>query len=247
MHSSAREAKLQALLSDHSEVCERVGELAKTYETFLTEDVQGTRLAHMVGTMQLVQQPDIAFDETRLRDLNLTDAMLPLLAQFLNQKHRTTLQHISGSLGDVVSPRAKLLDKFSLRGVEYSTTGSRTRNSHVLFRLPQIDASEPLAYPEPGQITDIFLYSQVSAPGPHHPSIYLCIQPYVPLQLGPSNVDKAYKQFSFVGGFLSEWALGAPIVIDHSSIISHIAVTPLEIRGYKVLHVLPMDKVDFCL
>ncbi len=64
MHSSAREAKLQALLSDHTEVHERVGELTKTYETFLAEDVWGMRFTHMVGTMQLMQQPDIAFDET---------------------------------------------------------------------------------------------------------------------------------------------------------------------------------------
>ena len=39
MHSSAREAKLQALLSDHSEVHERVAELAKTYKAILAEDV----------------------------------------------------------------------------------------------------------------------------------------------------------------------------------------------------------------
>lgn len=39
LHSSAREAKLEALLADNSEVQERVGELAKTYEAFLAEDV----------------------------------------------------------------------------------------------------------------------------------------------------------------------------------------------------------------
>ena len=188
MHSSVREAKLQALLSDHSEVRERVGELMKTYENILTEDVRGTRLAHMVGA---TKQLDIAFDETRLRDSNLTDAMLALLAHFLNRKHRTNIYHTSGSLSGMLSPRAKVLDKFSLRGVQYSTAGSRTRNSRVLFRLPQIDVPESLAQPEgsePGQITDIFLHSQASAPGTRedgrqtrHPSIYLCIRPYVPL------------------------------------------------------------------
>ncbi len=125
--------------------------------------------------------------------------------------------------------------------------GSRTPNSHILFRLPQKDASESLAHPEPGQITDIFLHSQVSAPVPDHLSIYLCIRPYVPLHLEPSDVNKSYRQFGFAGGFLSEQALGMPIVVDHSSVISHIAVTPLEVWGYKVLHVLPMDKVGFHL
>jgi len=65
--------------------------------------------------------------------------------------------------------------------------------------------------------------------------------------LEPSDVNKSYRQFGFAGGFLSEQALGMPIVVDHSSVISHIAVTPLEVWGYKVLHVLPMDKVGFHL
>ncbi len=114
MHSSAREAKLQALLIDHTEVRKQVGELMKTYETFLAEDVRGTRFTHMVGTMQLMQRPDIAFDKTQLCDSNLADTVLLLLAQFLNRKHRMTQYHTSGSQGDMVSPRVKLLDKFSL-------------------------------------------------------------------------------------------------------------------------------------
>lgn len=249
MHSSGREAKLQALLSDHSEVRERVGELAKTYENILAEDVRGTRLAHMVGTTQRL---DIAFDETRLRDSNLTDAMLVLLAYFLNRKRRETIYHTSGSLGKILSPRAKVLEKFSLRGVQYSTAGSRTRNSHVHFRLPQMDASESLAHPEAAQITDIFLHSQVSAlearedeRRSRHPHIYLCIRPYLPLRPELRDIDESYRKFGFAGGYLSERALGAPIVVDHSSIISHVAVTPMEIREYEVLHVLPMDRVSF--
>ena len=188
MHSSAREARLQALLSDHSEVRERISELAKRYESILAEDARGTCLAHMVGATQLTPWLNVAFNETCLCDSNLTNAMLVLLAHFLNRKYRTPKYHTSGSLGSIISPRAKLLDKFSLQGVQYSTVGSRTRNSHVFFRLPQIDTSKSPAHPEPGQITDIFLHSQVSTPGAreeegqsHHLSIYLCIRPYVPL------------------------------------------------------------------
>jgi hypothetical protein len=44
---------------------------------------------------------------------------------------------------------------------------------------------------------------------------------------------------------LSERALGAPIVVDYSSIISHVAATQMEIRGCEVLHILPMDRVSF--
>ena len=97
----------------------------KTYEAFLAEDVQGMRLAHLAGTTRLMQQPDIAFDEKGLRDLNLSDDMLLLLAQFLNPKHKTTKYHIGSSLSKI-SPNAKLLDKISLQGVQYSTTGRRT-------------------------------------------------------------------------------------------------------------------------
>ena len=251
MHGSAREAKLQALLSDHSEVREQVGELTKTYESILAEDVRGTRLAHMVGATWLTQWLDVAFDETRLLDSNLTDATLVLLAHFLNRKYRTSRYRSGSSLRNILSTKAKLLDKFSLRGVQYSTAGSRTRNSHVFFRLPpQVDASESLAHPEPGQITDIFLHSQFGTPEArgetrsHKPSIYLCIRPYVPLRSDLSDVDKSYRQFGFAGGFLSERVLGAPMVVDYSSIISHIAVTPMKIRGCEILHVLPMDRVS---
>lgn len=178
LHSSAREAKLEALLADNSEVQERVGELAKTYEAFLAEDVQGMRLAHLASTTRLMQQPDIAFDEKGLRDLNLSDDMLLLLAQFLNQKHKTTKYHIGGSLSKI-SPNAKLLDKISLQGVQYSTVGRRTRNSHVLFRLPQTDTSGSSTRLKPGQITDIFIHSSACVWEDEvqccQPSLYLCI------------------------------------------------------------------------
>ena len=114
MHSSAREAKLHMLLFDHSEVCEHVSKLAKTYEAFLAEDVHGTHLAHMVNMASLTQQPDFIFDETCLLDMTLPDATLTLLVQFLNQKYRTTTYSTNSSTGILVSPRAKFLDKFSL-------------------------------------------------------------------------------------------------------------------------------------
>jgi hypothetical protein len=251
MHSSAREANLQALLFDHSEAREHVSELAKTYEAFLSEDVRGTRLAHMVNVTHLTQQLDFAFDETCLRDTSLPDTVLLLLAQFLNGRHRSTIYSINGSSGISVLPRAKFLDKFSLRGVEYSTASCRTRNSHVLFRPPKLDSSESLAHAEPGQIIGIFLHSQTDSLNTQkdggrldHPSIYLCIQSYAPLQPELSDVDKSYRRFGFAGGFLSAQKPGPLILVDQSSIISHVAVTPLEMKGCKVLHVLPMDRVS---
>ncbi|KAH9057788.1 hypothetical protein EDB87DRAFT_1564659, partial [Lactarius vividus] len=254
MHSSAREAKLQALLFDHSEVHEHVGELAKTYEAFLNEDSRGTRLAHMVDMAHLTQQPDFVFDEACLRDANLPDAILPLLVQFLNQRHRTTIYSTDGCHGISVLPRAKFLDKFSLRGVQYLTASHQTRNSRVFFRPPKLDPSESLAHPELGQIIHVFLHSQINISSAQddegrlaNPSIYLCIQPYLPLQSELSNIDTSYRRFGFAGGFLSAQELGPPIIIDQSSIISHMAVTPLEIMGCKALHVLPMDRVSVSL
>lgn len=253
MRSSSREGKLRALLSDHSEVREYVSELAKTYEAFLAEDVRGTRLAHMA---QVTQEQDVAFDETRLRDSNLPHAILLLLVQFLNKKHRTTLYSSSSddSTRRMLSPRVKTLDKFSLRGVEYSTTGYRTRNSHVLFRAPMSNSSEISGNLESGQITHAFLHSQVSAPRAqedeqrlHHLSIYLCIQPYAPLEPELNDVDQSYRRFEFAGGFLSGREFQPHMIVDHSSVVSHVAVTPLEIRGSKVLHILPMDRVSFTL
>ncbi|KAH9051542.1 hypothetical protein EDB87DRAFT_1582376 [Lactarius vividus] len=250
MRSSAREAKLQALLFDHSEVHEHVGELAKTYEAFLNEDSRGTRLAHMVDMAHLTQQPDFVFDETCLCDANLPDAILPLLVQFLNQRHRTTIYSTDSCHGISVLPRAKFLDKFSLRGVQYSTASRQMRNSRVFFRPPKLDPSESLAHPEPGQIIHVFLHSQINISSAQddkgqlaNPSIYLCIQPYLPLQSELSDIDEFYRRFGFAGGFLSAQELGPPIIVDQSSIISHVAVTPLEIMGCKALHVLPMDRL----
>ncbi|KAF8470345.1 hypothetical protein DFH94DRAFT_604409, partial [Russula ochroleuca] len=48
MHSSIREANLQALLLDDSEVRSQVSNLVEVYESIRAEDVCGTCLAHMV-------------------------------------------------------------------------------------------------------------------------------------------------------------------------------------------------------
>jgi hypothetical protein len=160
MRNSGREANLRALLSDHGEIRECVAELAKTYEAFLAEDSHGTRLAQMVDTTHQTQQSDFTFDETHLRESSLPDAILILLSQFLNQKHRTTIYSIDYPHSLMVSPRAKFLDKFSLRGVQYSTASCRMCNSHILFRPSKLDSSESSVRPEPGQITQIFLHSQ---------------------------------------------------------------------------------------
>jgi hypothetical protein len=253
MHSSAREAKLQALLFDHGEVREHVDELAKTYQAFLAEDTHGTRLAHMIEKAQLTQQLDFIFEETCLHDMILPDAVLLPFLQFLHQKHASTTHSTDRFPGLSVLPRAKFLDKFSFRGVQYSTASSRTRNSRVLLRPPKLDSSESLANPEAGQIIHAFLHSQINTHRAledegrvRYSSICLCIQPYVPVQPELGDVDKSYRRFGFAGGFLSAQTLGPPVIVDTSSIISHVAVMRLNIRGYGVLHVLPMDRVS-CL
>ncbi len=77
-------------------------------------------------------------------------------------------------------------------------------------------------------------------------SICLYIWPYLPIQLEFSDINKSYWRFGTAGGFLLAQTLGPPIIVDISSIISHIAVTPLKIREYEVLYVLSMDRVS-CL
>jgi hypothetical protein len=86
MHSSAREANLQALLSDNSEVRSRMGDLAEIYKAVLAEDVRGTRLAHMVDAVRLTEQePDFAYDGTRLRESTLPDDMIAPFVHFLER------------------------------------------------------------------------------------------------------------------------------------------------------------------
>ena len=64
MCNSGREVNLHALFSDHSEICDSVVELAKTYDGFLAEYSCGTCLAQMINTTHQTQKPDFTFDET---------------------------------------------------------------------------------------------------------------------------------------------------------------------------------------
>jgi hypothetical protein len=52
-----------------------------------------------------------------------------------------------------------------------------------------------------------------------------------------------FRRFGFAGGFLRQRELTEPIFIEPSNIISHVAATPVDIKGYPLLHILPMDRV----
>ena len=239
MHSSVREANLQALLLDDSEVQSQVGDLVKVYENICAEDVRGTRLAHMVDSVRLMEQgPNLVYDGTGLCEPCLPDSVSAPLIQFLKCKQRAAdATSLASTPGTEMHLEAKILDKFSLRGIQYSTVKYRSRNSHVLFRRHQPDAPEGLGQPEPGQITCI-LHS-----GPPHPGLYVCVQPYLSLQPELSNVDQVYRGFGFAGGFLCRRELAPPVIVEPPSIISHVAVTPLLIKEQQAMHILPMDRV----
>jgi len=155
---------------------------------------------------------------------------------------------------DTAIPReAKFLDKFSLRGVEYSTVRCRIRNSHVLFRHFEPDTSRASNQPESGQITHISSiplfphHTPFLNIKPLHPGFYLCVRPYLSLQPELSNIDEMYRRFGFAGGFLCRRELAPPIIIEPCGIISHIAVTPLDVEEHHVMHILPMDRVRLSL
>jgi hypothetical protein len=250
MHSSAREANLHSLLEDDSEVRSHVSDLVRVYKSILAEDVRGMRLAHMIDAVRFTQQTaDIAYDGNSLRESNLPDAILVVFRQFLRCKYPKLRDKDAADDSSVSSPKAKVLDRLSLRSVQYSTASRRARDSHVFFR-PQ-SRSETSPSPEPGQIIHIFLdpYDRNHAPRcsdqRNHTSVYVCVQPYASLQTSPeselSNIDQRYRRFGF--GFLYRSEFSLPIIVEPSSIISHVAITPLEICGHKVLHILPMDRV----
>ena len=256
MHSSVTEANLQALLLDSSEVRLHVGDLVEAYENICAEDVHGTRLAHMVDVDHVVRQgPNLVYDtRTCLHESSLPDSVSIPFIRFLTLKKQAaedaSLDSPPCTLPGIATHFAvKFLDKFSLRGVQYSTAKYRTRNSHIIFGHHQSDAPRVLSQPEPGQIIDIFLHSGVSTPHiaspkqPLHPDLYLCVRPYFPLQPELSDMDKTYRRFGFAGGFLCRRELAPLIIIEPSSIISHVAVTPFLIKEHQVLHILPMDRV----
>ena len=256
MRSSTREANLHSLLEDDSEVRSNIGDLVEVYKSILAEDVRGTRLAHMIDAVHFTQQTaDIAYDGNSLRESNLPDAILAVFRQFLHCKYPGLREKDTADDYSVSSPKAKVLDRFSLRGVQYSTASRRARDSHVFFRSPTESRSETSRSPEPGQIIHIFLDPHDHDRTPrcsdqhNHTSFYVCVRPYTSLQPNPepelSNIDQRYRRFGFSGGFLYRNEFSAPIIVEPSSIISHVAITPLEICGHRVLHILPMDRVCF--
>jgi hypothetical protein len=260
MRSSTREANLQALLEDDNEARSHVGDLVEVYKDILAEDVRGTRLAHMIDAVHFTQQTaDIVYDGNSLRESSLPDAILAVFRQFLRCKYpglRDT-GTAEDSSASVSSPKTKVLDRFSLRGVQYTTASRLRRDSHVVFRSPQSQETSTLPpSPGPGQIIHIFLDPHDHAPrcsvSPgqrNHTSVYVCVRPYASLQPGQepelSNIDQMYRRFGFSGGFLYRNEFETPIIVEPSSIISHVAVTPLQICGHGVLHILPMDRVRF--
>jgi hypothetical protein len=139
MYSSARKANLKALLKDNSEVRSQVSDLVETYKGILAEDVCGTRLAHIIDAVHLTQQTaEIAYDINSLHESSLPDPILVAFRQFLLCKH-------SGLKGEdtaenhsniVASPKAMVLDKLSLHGIQYSTENHRVCDSHVFCQSP---------------------------------------------------------------------------------------------------------------
>ena len=124
MRSSTKEANLQALLEDNSKVHSHVGDLVDVYKGILAEDVHRTRLAHMIDAVHLKQQTaDIAYDGNSVRESSLPGDILAAFRQFLRCKHPELkgTDTAEGSSVAVASPNAKVLDKFSLRGVKFST------------------------------------------------------------------------------------------------------------------------------
>lgn len=249
MRSSTREANLQALLEDDSEVRSHVGDLMDVYRGILAEDVRGTRLAHMIDSVHLTQQTaDVVYDGNSLHESRLPDDVLSAFRQFLHCKHPELRDNdtAEGSPVSAASPKAKVLDRLSLRGVQYSTASRRVRDSHVFFQSAH--QSEMSSSPEPGQITHIFLspHAPTSPTQNHRSSVYLCVRPHS-LQVTPelNNLDQMYRRFGFAGGFLCRTEFAPPVIIEPSNIISHVAVTPLHINGHEVLHILPMNRVCF--
>jgi hypothetical protein len=127
------------------------------------------------------------------------------------------------------------LSSWTLRGVQYTTVKYRTRNSHILFRHYQSDASKASSQPEsePGQIISIFLHSGVSTPHSTSPNLCLCVRPYLPLRPELSDMDQMYRRFGFAGGFLCKRELGASLSLQALS--PNVAVTPLLIKEHQVL------------
>ena len=128
MHSSVRDANFQALLSDDREMRSHVSELVEVFEAIRTEDVRGTRLAHMVDAAHVTQrQPDLVYDRTRLRQSSLPDSVLASFIQFLNSNDHATAgsSNLNSLAHTAITPEAGFLDSFSLRGVQYSTKSSQ--------------------------------------------------------------------------------------------------------------------------
>jgi hypothetical protein len=93
-----------------------VSDLVEVYKNICAEDVRGTRLAHMVDVVRLMQQePDLIYDGTRLCESSIPDSVLIPFIRFLKRKQQATgdaadAPSLDSPPGATIHPEAKFLD-----------------------------------------------------------------------------------------------------------------------------------------
>ena len=227
MKASTRSSNLWAILADDDDIWHVVREMAMTMESIEKEDIRGFFRASMLDPSQ-----QELIDESTAKPVQLNEQEYQSLCKLINHEHPTNDHERF-----VLSRQALSVQRISIRGVSYSTSGSRDCN--IMFQPS--DQPTSIHLQKAGVIQKIFQYSSI----PHDKVCYLAVR-----KLGPINTSHGYvdpfQKYGFAGGFLCDGrtSTGQLCVIRALQVISHFAST--EMRGAlnnHLIHVLPLDRV----
>lgn len=235
METAARNSNLHAIIADDEKVRQTIAEMVSTMESTAGEDIRGSRLASMLDP-GLPNYPV----SLNTKPSKLGDQEFRLLSDLI----QLTATRSSEPL--LLRAEAVQVDHISLRGVCYATSrSSKSRNSAVVFRrsyiLPVDDEVQDLQ--TAGVIQAIFQYTYLDVKAQPIRGFYVVVQEHPRMKPRNGWLDP-YGKFGFAGGFLCERELTKMHVLHLSNIISHVALTRMECKGFEQLvHVLPVDRV----
>jgi len=131
------------------------------------------------------------------------------------------------------------VEEISIGGVSYSTsTSTKFQDSNVIFSSPASNDSSSRA----GSVEVIFWYTYSSAANQEISEYFLAIREYLPMDGSDGLVD-IYRTFGFTGRYLCQPHAETLHVICLSNLVSHFALTPIQLRMMEVIHILPVDRV----
>ncbi|KAJ7770251.1 hypothetical protein DFH07DRAFT_954069 [Mycena maculata] len=227
LHSTQRMANIKALITDNLRIRSTVSEALEVF------DRQSSRVSRGIRLVQILDPTDSDFDlASRSRWSALSVMERQLLRTYLSSKHP------GFNLADWEAS-AIIMDQISLNGARYAKKDvlKYDEDSHIIFRQPTTNQVSP------GKILNIFEHWHTAADALETKTTYLVVQRFQVTDLGLGRQDP-YQKHPKVFGYLAG-AVVAVDLIETAHVQCHFALTPIEFNGLKLIHVFPLNRVDY--